>query len=183
MPFVPIVDRETANSRMSICRGCPHFNNRGIRPTCGTPIIGEKVKYDGESFHTCGCFLDLKVKFTAAACPLGKWGKRSDEDALMAEARLLLAEVQGNRITVAQVKRLNEIYPALVARRTNVTACPACLRAAIKELAEYMEQRPELKTKTKEDGKKQKEPGADTSKRKPSGKSTRRPPRKPKGES
>ena len=142
MSFAPTVEQKMARDRLAICRKCPHFNRTGLRPTCGTPIIGEKVKYRGKEFRTCGCFLDLKVKFANAACPLGKWGKRKEEDKLMRAARELMAELTPGRITVAQVRKLNEIYPALVGRRQRVKECPDCVRAALSELEKYLEHRP-----------------------------------------
>jgi hypothetical protein len=141
MPSALTVDREIAQQRLSICRKCKHFR-QGVRPTCGTPIVGEEVTYRGKKRRTCGCFLDLKVKFAGTACPLGKWGMRKDEDALMEDARALMAEINPSRITVTQHRELARLYPQLVARRTTVQRCPPCIQTAIHELEQYLQHRP-----------------------------------------
>jgi Family of unknown function (DUF6171) len=40
--------------RMEICNQCPEYHHYICRQ--------------------CGCFMPIKVKFTANRCPLGKWG-------------------------------------------------------------------------------------------------------------
>jgi len=122
MPSALTVEREVAAQRLAICRKCKHYR-QGVRPTCGTPIVGEEVTYRGKKRRTCGCFLDLKVKFAGTACPLGKWGRRKDEDALLEAARALMAEINPGRITVDQHRELARLYPQLVARRTTVQRC------------------------------------------------------------
>jgi hypothetical protein len=46
---------EEKDRRLSICRSCPEYHAESIR--C----------------KNCGCFLENKVIYTAAKCPLDKW--------------------------------------------------------------------------------------------------------------
>lgn len=47
--------RATAEVRTAVCAQCPEFAPKLRR--CGR----------------CGCFVDIKAKFRAAVCPMGKW--------------------------------------------------------------------------------------------------------------
>lgn len=51
------VSRETAESRLEICRACPSY--KPLTHRC----------------DECGCVMNLKVKIPDAECPLGHWGK------------------------------------------------------------------------------------------------------------
>ena len=42
MPSALTVEREVAQQRLAICRKCKHYR-QGVRPTCGTPIVGDKL--------------------------------------------------------------------------------------------------------------------------------------------
>ena len=46
---------EIAEQRFDVCKACPEL----IRIT--------------KQCKKCGCFMNLKVKLAAAACPIGKW--------------------------------------------------------------------------------------------------------------
>lgn len=46
---------EVANTRMSICNGCP-----------------ELIKITSQC-KKCGCFMSAKTKLESAKCPVGKW--------------------------------------------------------------------------------------------------------------
>jgi hypothetical protein len=52
---------EEQEKRLSICRNCEYL----IKIPGNTKITGTCKK--------CGCFMDAKVKFVQASCPLGKW--------------------------------------------------------------------------------------------------------------
>lgn len=56
-PNIENVSKEIADSRYSICKGCPEF-----------------IKLTTQC-KKCGCFMHLKTKLPNAECPLGKWGK------------------------------------------------------------------------------------------------------------
>ena len=49
------VNRETFNSRMSICRSCEFFDSSAVR--C----------------KQCGCFLNIKASWASEKCPIDKW--------------------------------------------------------------------------------------------------------------
>lgn len=46
---------EIVVARLMICRDCPSFN-------CGSTSCKE-----------CGCYMNIKTKFSAMVCPLKKW--------------------------------------------------------------------------------------------------------------
>jgi hypothetical protein len=48
-------EREQAQARYDICKGCPLF----------TPVTAR--------CSVCGCFMKFKVKLADAECPEGKW--------------------------------------------------------------------------------------------------------------
>jgi hypothetical protein len=54
---VPRTTDEIAKKRLEICNGCAHL----------TKLTQQCKK--------CGCFMHLKVKISAAECPIGKWSK------------------------------------------------------------------------------------------------------------
>jgi hypothetical protein len=54
---VPRTTDEVAKKRLEICNGCAHL----------TKLTQQCKK--------CGCFMHLKVKISAAECPIGKWNK------------------------------------------------------------------------------------------------------------
>jgi len=48
-------DADLAKTRLDICKACPELIK--LTTTC----------------KKCGCFMTLKTKIQAAACPIGKW--------------------------------------------------------------------------------------------------------------
>lgn len=48
-------EQELAAERIKVCQSCPQFKK--ISRQCGL----------------CNCFMDAKVKFTHAGCPINKW--------------------------------------------------------------------------------------------------------------
>jgi hypothetical protein len=48
-----LVSKNETETRRNICNGCEHK--------------------DGDMCKECGCYLPLKVRFTASQCPLEKW--------------------------------------------------------------------------------------------------------------
>jgi hypothetical protein len=59
-PKTEYADKETAQARYSICKGCPF-----LLPTT--------------QCDKCKCFMKAKVKLSNAECPEHKWGKVSQE--------------------------------------------------------------------------------------------------------
>lgn len=80
-----LVEEEERKSRLKICKVCPfYFNDSGFAKfigwfginigTCGTPIIGKKIKLNGKVIYKlCGCVMESKASLTDAKCPLKKW--------------------------------------------------------------------------------------------------------------
>lgn len=54
-PNVKRVDKDVAEARFSICKGCEHL----------TKTTNQCKK--------CGCLMHLKTQLAAAECPIGKW--------------------------------------------------------------------------------------------------------------
>ena len=61
-----ITTQEEAERRWEICLDCPHLLFDQTNP--------DTNKKDGRCTH-CGCFMNVKVHYAVAECPIGKWGK------------------------------------------------------------------------------------------------------------
>ena len=61
-----ITTTEEAERRWEICLDCPHLLFDHTNP--------DTNKKDGRCTH-CGCFMNVKVHYAVAECPIGKWGK------------------------------------------------------------------------------------------------------------
>ena len=61
-----IVPQEEAERRWEICKACPELLYDETNPDTG--------KKDGRCPH-CGCFMNVKVHYAVAECPLEKWKK------------------------------------------------------------------------------------------------------------
>ena len=61
-----ITPQEVAEERWKICKQCPHLLYDETNPDTG--------KKDGRCTH-CGCFMNVKVHYAVAECPIEKWGK------------------------------------------------------------------------------------------------------------
>ena len=62
-----ITTQEEAERRWAICKQCPHLLYDETNPDTG--------KKDGRCTH-CGCFMNVKVHYAVADCPIGKWEKK-----------------------------------------------------------------------------------------------------------
>ena len=62
-PAIQQVDASIAEHRFSICKSCPEL----IKPT--------------NQCKKCGCIMNLKTKLPHAECPIGLWGKFTQETA------------------------------------------------------------------------------------------------------
>jgi hypothetical protein len=54
-PNIQWASKEEADTRYSICNGCPEFVS--LTKQC----------------KKCGCFMAAKTKIASAVCPIGKW--------------------------------------------------------------------------------------------------------------
>ena len=61
-----ITTQEEAERRWEICKKCTHLKYDETNPDTG--------KKDGRCTH-CGCFMNVKVHYSTAECPIGKWDK------------------------------------------------------------------------------------------------------------
>lgn len=137
-----LADAEEASRRLAICRACEFSKTTGTQLTCGTPIVGDEVKYKGKKHRTCGCFLDLKTKLKPAACPLGKWGDKAQEAEAVERAKALMASMKGrNRISSKEADELRELWRLLVARDNDPPRCAKCLIEMRDYLTRYVETR------------------------------------------
>ena len=62
-----ITTQEEAERRWEICKKCPHLKYDETNP--------DTNKKDGRCTH-CGCFMNVKVHYAVAECPINKWDKR-----------------------------------------------------------------------------------------------------------
>ena len=59
-----IAPQDIAEKRWEICKQCPQLLYDEINP--------DTDKKDGRCTH-CGCFMNVKVHYAVAECPVGKW--------------------------------------------------------------------------------------------------------------
>ena len=59
-----ITTQEIAEKRWEICKQCPHLLYDQVNP--------DTNKKDGRCTH-CGCFMNVKVHYAVAECPIDKW--------------------------------------------------------------------------------------------------------------
>ena len=62
-----ITTQEEAERRWAICLKCPHLKYDETNP--------DTNKKDGRCTH-CGCFMNVKVHYAVAECPIDKWDKK-----------------------------------------------------------------------------------------------------------
>ena len=61
-----IASQDEAERRWEICKQCPYLKYDETNPDTG--------KRDGRCTH-CGCFMNVKVHYAVAECPIDKWAK------------------------------------------------------------------------------------------------------------
>ena len=61
-----ITTQEEAERRWEICKQCPHLLYDQVNP--------DTNKKDGRCTQ-CGCFMNVKVHYAVAECPIDKWKK------------------------------------------------------------------------------------------------------------
>ena len=64
-----IVQKEIAEERWEICKGCQYLKYDETNP--------DTNKKDGRCTE-CGCFMNVKVHYATAECPVGKWKQSCD---------------------------------------------------------------------------------------------------------
>lgn len=125
-----------------MCRTCEFAKSSGTALTCGTPIVGDEVTYEGKKYRTCGCFVDLKTKLKPSACPVGKWGNKKEEAKNIKRAKALISGMAGrNRISSEEADELRELWRLLVARDNDPPKCAKCLIEMRDYLTQYTHNR------------------------------------------
>ena len=66
-----ITTQEEAERRWEICKQCPHLLYDQVNP--------DTNKKDGRCTH-CGCFMNVKVHYATAECPIGKWEQECNHE-------------------------------------------------------------------------------------------------------
>lgn len=61
-----ITSQDEAQQRWDMCLKCPHLKYDETNP--------DTNKKDGRCTH-CGCFMNVKVHYATAECPINKWTK------------------------------------------------------------------------------------------------------------
>ncbi len=64
-----ITTTDEAERRWEICKGCPFLKYDETNP--------DTNKKDGRCTE-CGCFMNIKVHYATAECPIGEWGQECD---------------------------------------------------------------------------------------------------------
>lgn len=122
----------SAEARLQICRACEHYSDKG---TCGTPVIGNEVIYNGVKYKTCGCKMSAKVLFPALSCPLGKWEAVVKlDDTTKEKLKIFLGGLNPFRINPTELTELYKFASAVNGKHTPVTTCPDCVQSIIGDL-------------------------------------------------
>lgn len=66
---------QIAEYRISICKGCPLYDDKGE----GCVLPGSQPCCN-ENKGGCGCSLSLKTRALSSECPLSKWGAELTEE-------------------------------------------------------------------------------------------------------
>jgi hypothetical protein len=132
-----LVTSEIRNQRLEICRKCKHFVK--ATQSCGTLGLGERVKYKNTTKKLCGCIMPVKTHLKIASCPIHKW-RSTIKPSDLKELRALLKEINDNRITGEQNKRLTTLYNAITRKNTKVSGCAPCVKKMIQEMNELLEE-------------------------------------------
>lgn len=67
------------DKRVDICRACKYQKDMKVPlkkdtvMTCGKPITGETIDFEGKDVELCGCVIEQKAKDPDAVCPIGFW--------------------------------------------------------------------------------------------------------------
>jgi len=125
--------RNLARERIEICESCKFFKTN--TRTCGTPIIGGKVKYNKKEYELCGCFMDVKSAIQFAKCPINKWKglQLTHEEYLEVKQLLDSTNVSITNVQQQQVRRLSEKYLGLKLN-TGGNNCAPCVKKNLDRL-------------------------------------------------
>jgi len=122
----------TAKYRLGICQSCEFYSDKG---TCGTPVFGNVITYNGVTYRTCGCKMSAKVLFPALSCPIKKWDAVVTlSDTTKEKLKIFLGGLNPFRISREQLTELYSLASDVNGKHTQVTTCPECVQSVISDL-------------------------------------------------
>tara|TARA_R110002153_G_scaffold257956_3_gene417257 strand:- start:1718 stop:2131 length:414 start_codon:yes stop_codon:yes gene_type:complete len=129
---------DVQNDRFNTCRKCKFFKKK--TNTCGTPIIGNKVKYNKKEYKLCGCFMDIKSRLRYARCPLNKW---KDNIKLSLAEYTELKELLSHsidKVTREQNRDLAILHRKYFNSDAKPSSCAPCVLGHINDLHKVIDQ-------------------------------------------
>lgn len=134
-----IVEQNEYEKRLSSCKGCKWFTNQG---TCGTPIIGQTIKYKKGKKKLCGCFMRAKARLVFADCPIHKWDKQKitqDQRKWAKDVKGFLNDMEDREtLTQEEVKIVYEFHNKTHGSKTKTSSCGKCVKTALNELKDWV---------------------------------------------
>lgn len=139
------IDRKTREERMSICKGCEHYNE--ITRSCGTLVLGDdlgelvSVKGKKRKVRLCGCVMPMKTKFKTASCPLKKWVSKVDADAIKDLQKLVEIADKYQRFSHEELKQFYKAYNQTFEAGKQLSSCTSCVKQMVQEAREALKNR------------------------------------------
>ena len=134
------IDRKTREERMSICKGCDHYNE--TTRSCGTLVLGDdlgelvSVKGKKRKVRLCGCVMPMKTKFKTASCPIGKWKSAVDNKAIADLQKLVEIADKYQRFSNEELKLFYQSYNQTFGASKQLSSCSSCVRQMVQEARE-----------------------------------------------
>jgi hypothetical protein len=139
------IDRKTREERMSICKGCEHYNE--TTRSCGTLVLGDdlgelvSVKGKKRKVRLCGCVMPMKTKFKTASCPLKKWVSKVDADAIKDLQKLVEIADKYQRFSNEELKQFYKAYNQTFEAGKQLSSCSSCVKQMVQEAREALKNR------------------------------------------
>lgn len=119
------VSDEVYATRVNKCKICPHKTDHLGAFWCGTPVVGNLVKVEGEKKRLCGCNMHAKAKGKIWGCPIGKWKPvKLDRNS----QRILVDAAKAYQAHQSQqaYNNLKEAYKQVFGHYYDRNACSSC---------------------------------------------------------
>ena len=139
------IDRKSREQRMSICKGCEHYNE--TTRSCGTLVLGDdigeliSVKGKKRKVRLCGCVMPMKTKFKTASCPLKKWVSKVDADAIKDLQKLVEIADKYQRFSNEELKQFYKAYNQTFEAGKQLSSCTSCVKQMVQEAREALKNR------------------------------------------
>jgi len=129
---------DVQNDRVNTCRKCKFYKQKS--KTCGTPLLGNEVKFNKKNIKLCGCFMDVKTRFRFARCPANKW--RDDHKLTEVEYKELkeLLSHTIDKVTGVQNKQIAILHRKYLNSNANPSSCRPCVISHINDLHKVIDQ-------------------------------------------